>query len=507
MRKSLASAGDTGGAGRGSLTDGLVSIGEWLLLLAVLALLVGLLPETLLDPESERFLFLLGAIGIWRYSMGIIHFVRGLWFAKVIFPIHRHAAERNRRPPSHIYLMVTSFRIDAMTTAKVYRSVIEEAIAAPCPATVVASLVEYADEALLRALWDHLNPPDHVALRIVRVAGSGKRDGLAYGFRAISAESPDDRAIVAVIDGDTVLRPGCVHACAPFFDLLPKVGALTTNEFVQLDSGSRWLADWHRLRFAQRHINMCSMGLSRRVLTLTGRMSVFRANVATDPGFIRDVQHDFLDHWRLGRFPFLTGDDKSTWYSLIRRGWDTYYVPDAYVDTIEHTPDPDFLRASRMLMFRWYGNSLRQNVRAARLGPQRLGFFAWYVLLDQRISMWTTLLGPVFAVAGTIKYSSVILLAYVLWVLTSRSLLTVLLLFSGHPVSPTYPLLLYYNQIVGSITKVSVLFNMDQQSWTRQRTRLDRGLDSWQQTFNRWSSRAMTFSSASLFVAAVFALI
>lgn len=37
---------------------------------------------------------------------------------------------------------------------------------------------------------------------------------------------------------------------------------------------------------------------------MTGRMSVFRANVVTDPGFIADVESDSLQHWRLGRFKF-----------------------------------------------------------------------------------------------------------------------------------------------------------------------------------------------------------
>ena len=97
---------------------------------------------------------------------------------------------------------------------------------------------------------------------------------------------------------------------------MPNVGGLTTNEFCKVE-GSYTMSEWHKMRFAQRHLNMCSMALTRRVLTLTGRMSLFRADIVTDARFIHDVQHDALDHWRLGRFKFLTGDDKSTWYSLM----------------------------------------------------------------------------------------------------------------------------------------------------------------------------------------------
>ena len=80
-------------------------------------------------------------------------------------------------------------------------------------------------------------------------------------------------------------------------------------------------------------------------------------------------------------------------------------------------------------------------------------------------------------------------------------MLTLLLLASGHRIGPAYPLILYYNQIVGALVKVYVFFRLDQQSWTRQKTKLDRGLGGFQQWFNTWSSRAMTFSAASIFAA------
>src|SRR3546814_15056174 len=88
----------------------------------------------------------------------------------------------------------------------------------------------------------------------------------------------------------------------------------------------------------------------------------------------------------------------------MRLGWDTWYVPDAAISTVEHPPHRSFIKASRQLMFRWYGNSLRQNGRALGLGPSRLGWFTYYVLLDQRILMWTGLLGLALAIAASIKF-------------------------------------------------------------------------------------------------------
>lgn len=487
------------------MTDNVVSrTGGWLLYLAILGALAVSLPREFIVPGGAQFILLIGGIGLWRYSVGIIHFVRGMYFLHVAYPRLRAKARSlgDEAAPSHVYLMVTSFRIDAETTAKVYASIIREAVECGWPVTVVASIVELSDEMLMRAIWRRLDPPERVKLRLVRIPGTGKRDGLAFGFRAISRDVPDDNAVVAVIDGDTVLNPGVVRGTAPYFRLMPNVGALTTNEFCEVH-GSYLMSEWHKLRFAQRHINMCSMGLARRVLTLTGRMSVFRASVVTRPEFIGDVEYDSLKHWRLGRFRFLTGDDKSSWFSMMRLGYDTFYVPDASIHTVEHPPDPSFIRSARQLMFRWYGNSLRQNSRATKLGPRRLGWFTWYVLWDQRISMWTSILGLTAAIVAAIKYSGVILVAYLLWIGLTRLVLTILLMATGHPVGPAYPVILYFNQIFGSLMKIYVFFRLDRQSWTRQKTSNSADSASFQQRLNRWSSRVMTFSAVSVFLATV----
>ncbi|SFM43098.1 glycosyltransferase Alg8 [Marinobacter pelagius] len=478
--------------------------GGWCLYLAALGSLAVALPREFIVPGGAHFILLIGGIGLWRYSVGITHFVRGMYFLHHAYPILRRKARKlgDEGAPSHVFLMVTSFRIDAATTAQVYESIIREAIDCGWPTTVVASIVELSDEMLMRSLWRKLNPPERVQLNLVRIPGTGKRDGLAYGFRAISRAIPDDNAIVAVVDGDTVLDPGVVRKTAPYFKLMPRVGALTTNEFCEV-KGSYLMSEWHKLRFAQRHINMCSMGLSRRVLTLTGRMSVFRASVVTRPEFISDVEYDSLKHWRLGQFRFLTGDDKSSWYSMMRLGYDTFYVPDASIHTVEHPPDPSFIRSARQLMFRWYGNNLRQNSRATKLGPGRLGWFTWYVLWDQRISMWTSILGLTAAIVAAIKYSGVILIAYLLWIGLTRLVLSAMLLATGHPVGPAYPLILYFNQIFGSLMKIYVFFRLDRQSWTRQKTSYSTDSASFQQRMNRWSSRIMTFSASSVFLATV----
>lgn len=475
--------------------------GEWLLWLSVVMGLALFIDPAYLDSDDRKFILLIGAIGLWRYSMGAMHLLRGVWFMRVTFPALRRALERDPQAyaPSHVYLVVTSFRIPADTTWNVYASVFREAVGCGTPATVVVSIVERADENLIRQCHREFDPEGAVKLIICRARGTGKRDGLALAFRAVSRTMPDRDAVVGVVDGDTMLAPDCVRDSVGFFGLMPNLGGLTTNEQCVV-RGSRVMRDWHTMRFAQRHLNMCSMALSHRVLTMTGRMSFFRAIVLTAPEFIADVESDHLQHWRLGRFQFLTGDDKSSWNSLMTLGWDTFYVPDAHTLTVEHPPHHRFVPATLQLMFRWYGNSLRQNLRATRLGWRRLGLFTTFVLYDQRISMWTCLIGLTAAVLMASLQNWQLLVVYLFWISLSRTMVAALLTVTSHPVGPLYPMLLYYNQVVGSLVKIFALFHLDRQSWTRQKTTLSVQKAGFDAAFNRISSKTMLFSAASLFV-------
>ncbi|MBU1331185.1 MAG: glycosyltransferase family 2 protein [Gammaproteobacteria bacterium] len=486
------------------------TLSGWACLFGLIALASEMVDPNYLDPSHQKFIFLIGALGMWRYGNATVHYLRGMYFLHWRFPRMRKAVDRmgDAALPDHMFMVVTSFRIPTHTTFKVYQSVFQEVQRLKVPCTVIASIVEKGDENFIKDIMrQEVQGRDDIKLIIVRARGTGKRDGLAHAFRALSRQMPLENSVVGVVDGDTMMLPGCVERAVSLFAYLPSVGGITTNEFCEVE-GSTLMKQWHTMRFVQRHINMCSMALSKRVLTLTGRLSFFRASVMTNPEFIKDVEADFLDHWRLGRFQFLTGDDKSSWFSLMRAGWDTFYVPDSHTLTVEHPPDSSFLRATRQLMYRWYGNSLRQNFRATTLlGMDRLGLFTMYVLYDQRVSMWTCLMGLSASVVAGLLFGIQYLLLYLFWVLLSRTLVTLLFFFAKHPVSPVYPFVLYYNQIVGSVMKVYTMFHMDLQSWTRQKTKLSNGSVSFDAALNRWTSKAMLLSSIAIFFGVISVLL
>ena len=112
---------------------GLAEATGWLVFLSLLMVLALAVPRPCSTPtpgfhpayRRRRHLAL---------SMGGVHFLRGMLFLHVVYPYYRRRVRQlgSAADPSHVFLMVTSFRIDALTTAMVYRSVIREAIDSGC---------------------------------------------------------------------------------------------------------------------------------------------------------------------------------------------------------------------------------------------------------------------------------------------------------------------------------------------------------------------------------------
>ena len=437
------------------------------------------LPPVYLDPQAKKYLIVAGAIAVWRYTWLTVNVLRAIFYKKIYFPRIRKKAQKLPREklPEHVFILVTTYRIPEHISIEVYRGAIKEVINCVkngMRATLIASVVEKAEENLVRKLWDVLEPPEGATLIVVRFAGTGKRDGLAVAFRALLRKPAKlQKAIVALVDGDSILTEGTILKCAQLFALYPNLGAVTTDEDCILEEKNFTYTvykQWYKLRFAQRDIYMSSAALSRRVQTLTGRMSVYRGVLFLDPEFTNTVQYDFIEHWRIGWLRFLTGDDKSTWYYVLKKGWEMLYVPDALVWTHEDPPSPSFFKGATMLMVRWFGNSLRATYRAMKIPMGITTPYMWYLVRDQRVTMWTGLYGLLAAILAEIKWGGGVLLAYIWWILFTRY---VVVLFYGIQRGYYYmswPFLLYFNQIYGSLIKIYISSHLYKQKWTRQKT-------------------------------------
>jgi glycosyltransferase Alg8 len=438
--------------------------------LAIMILLVRAVRADLNVP-GRAALFTIGLLGTWRLSWFLVNVTRAALNVNWRFPRLRQAANAlgpaGRAP--EVIVLITSYKMKREVTIPVFQALFDEAAAYGVPVTVMASMANVEEQDLVRMIFEGSDTPASVRLEMFLQSGAGKREAMADVLATLQGRSLPDGAVVAFMDGDTLLKPGSFERSFSFFRLRPDVGALTTDERA-IVSGTSLAREWFDLRFAQRHLYMSSVGLSDKVLTLTGRFCAFRSEIATHPDFQRIVREDYLDHWRLGRIRFLTGDDKSTWYWVLRAGWSMFYIPDVCIYTFESLPSRGFVMPSVRLMCRWYGNMLRTNGRALALGPRRVGAFAWWSLLEQRISMWTSLVGPTFGLLTLIGKIPGALAAFLLWTLGVKFVQSVLVGTPRGRVSPFYPFLLYYNQVVGALVKIHMSFNLHKQRWTRQGT-------------------------------------
>ncbi len=425
------------------------------------------LPNSIWDYEVRAITLVIGALGIWRYGWWFTHAVRAFIYGRFVYPrIRREGAllwDKGWRP-RHMHFMMTTYREHRDITEKVVRSIVREIRNSGVPGTIwLGSSDRYDEDIISEFLMREAGDLD-LTLRIIRQNVSGKRAAIGLVLRAMCRNSVDRDDLVVFMDGDFILSEGAVSRCLPLFALYPELQACTTDEEV-ICIGPRWIETWLKMRFSQRRLAMQSHALSGRVLTLTGRMSVFRAKNLLQREFIRLLEADHLEHWLWGTFRFLSGDDKSTWYYMLKHRARMLYVPDALGYTVEVIEGSGLDRMVQNFR-RWSGNMLRNGARAIKLGPRAMPLFIWWCLVDQRLSMWTMLVSPVLAITASMLQGPVYLVSYCIFIAVSRMLLSLFLYGYSRRIELAYPWILYFNQLINASVKVYCIFRLSKQRWS-----------------------------------------
>lgn len=421
-------------------------------------------------------LIALGGLACWRWTWFVVQNLRAIIYRYWSFPRLRREAEEavaSSGPVPEVVVLATTYHEKPWITFPVFESIFRELAALQglrrrSRVIVVTGGLD-DDENITRIYnWccDHLSPTDAAQWppELVLLRGDkGKRPALATGMEEIARGKPSEDGVVVILDGDTLLGPDLLKKVLPLFRLKKHVHAVTTNENGYV-KGPAWFAEWTSLRFGLRHRSMCSISLSGKLLCLTGRFSVFRASIATDPTFRKQVEHDVIHHWLWGSFEMLSGDDKSTWYWLAKNGKRMLYVPDAMVTTYEVVSSSSVHRALANVR-RWSGNSIRHSWRAIMLGPRRLGWFSWWCLVDQRLTMGTVLFGPMVALLALALGRYELVAGYALWVLCSRVSHASIAWRQGRRVSIYYVPLQIVSDWATALMKLWVVFHPAKQNW------------------------------------------
>ncbi len=425
------------------------------------------IPNAIFDPEVQAITFTLGILGIWRYGWWFTHAIRALIYSRYVYPTMKKRGSDvwlSGWRPRHMHFMMTTYREHRQITEMVVRSVIREIKTSGVAGTIWLGSSDRFDEDIICDLLRREAREVDITLRIIRQNVPGKRAAIGLVLRAMCRLPVQNDDLVVFMDGDFILAEGAVRRCMPLFNLYPDLQACTTDEEV-ICIGSRWIETWLRMRFSQRRLAMQSHALSGRVLTLTGRMSVFRAKNLKKLEFIRLLEADHLQHWLWGKFRFLSGDDKSTWYFMLKNKAHMLYVPDALGYTIEVIEGSGFDRMVQNFR-RWSGNMLRNGARAIKLGPRAMPLFIWWCLIDQRLSMWTMLVSPILAFCATFLVGLEYLASYIVFIALSRMLLSLFLFSYSRKIEMAYPWILYLNQLINASVKVYAIFRLSKQRWS-----------------------------------------
>ncbi len=470
---------------------------------AACMILMMLIPNRLFDTEALVITFSIGFLGMWRYGWWFTHAIRAFIYGKYVYPKMRAAGleiwESGWRP-RHMHFMLTTYKEHREITEMVVRSIALEIRDSGVPGTIWLGSSDRWDEDIISNYLHRECADLDITLRIIRQNVSGKRAAIGLVLRAMCRLPVPDDDLVIFMDGDFVLARGAVSRCMPLFKLYPDLQACTTDEEV-ICIGPRWIESWLRMRFAQRRVAMQSHSLSGRVLTLTGRMSVFRAKNLKQLEFIRLLEADQLYHWLWGNFRFLSGDDKSTWYYMLKQKSHMRYVPDALGYTIEVIDGSGMDRMVQNFR-RWSGNMLRNGSRAIALGPRHMPFFIWWCLIDQRISMWTMLVSPVLAISAVFLVGFNYLLSYFVFVAISRMALSLVLFQYARRVEMSYPWILYFNQLINASVKVYAIYRLSKQRWSNRGNQSAGEGEGWQEFFRGWMAFWCTsVATVALFVA------
>jgi glycosyltransferase Alg8 len=429
-------------------------------------------------PESAREIPLesiavLGFIGMWRYLWLITHCIRAAVYEYLVYPKMQFQASQlpeEQKYADRVFFLIPTWKEKPAVTRRMLQSVLTEAADIPSEVYVFVNSGSEEEDDLFREVYREFKGADNVKMEYIRQVG-GKRQGMADCLYRLSEFDIHDSDIVALMDGDTVLGRGIMRRCLPLFGLRPKLDAITTDN-ISVTEGHWLYRKWYTLRFSMRHRYMKSLSLSNQLQVLTGRFSLFRARECVKSEFIASLENDRIKHWLHGEIQFVTGDDKSTWYTLLKKGSEMLYVPDAIIYCMEDSGPRPF-RTSIQKMHRWFGNMLRNNGRAIGLGLATQRPFVWWCHVDQRLSMYTSLLGPLSAIWAAVWLSPYYLLIYCILVLMVRTVYILILSFEGHRLSLVDIPMLLYTQWIGSIVKIYTLFHLHHQKWDSHRTNMD----------------------------------
>lgn len=417
-----------------------------------------------LNSPNRGIILGLGVFGFWRHGWGLINFIRAVRY-KIVCRRNKKLQMRN----DGSLVVIATFYNQSNEDVTAVTQALAGAVSQIHVQTYLVCAYRTDDQKAI--ISNGVRDSKNIAVNFIKQHGLGKREALADCLSVAElsySENTLAKAYVLLIDGDTIVTKDAIEQSIAQLQHKPKLGAVVVNE-IPFSTGTELFNQWRMLRSVERNKLMCSFALSGRVLVLTGRFSMFRANIILQTNVINRIRKDFIRRKNL-HISLLTGDDKTTWLEILRRRKLMSYLPNSYVFPIETPKQSDsFVKCTYELLNRYSGNMARANLhKDAWVGVKNTVHFG-YGLLDQRVSMWTSLLTPVFLLYFLIFENFGIFVIALTYALLIKHLQAIALWLLSGIYDPWYPYLIFYNQITSAIIKVRAFAYLHKQSWTNQK--------------------------------------
>ena len=354
------------------------------------------------------------------------------------------------QPQGHDEAFVVVMRTKAETgvAVAVYRALISEAIASGSHVTLIVTTPEDAERRLAKAVFRKLEPPPRV--RLVFIGGArGRIDRTAViSFRTVSRLMRCRDGAVMIMGDNTLVSRGSIKAALSSMARDPKLGGLVIDEDHRAGRFAA-TASWHRLLRAERHLIACSLSFSRMAPLSGSSWLALRLSLVTSPGFITQLAAaDALDIGHRGRQASLA---VALWSWMTRQGWATLYRPDLRAVVMETAAEP-FLRTATSSLQR-QAHDLRDATRLVGSARDEAGaVLSWYLRITGLLPYFT-LLGLLSAGALIAASGIVYLMAFLLWVLASRLLVSLLMVDVRGKPDALLPLLIAWRQLHGTFVR------------------------------------------------------
>lgn len=378
--------------------------------------------------DRYTFLFPLGLIGLWRWSV---------WILKESVGLHYH-------PKTKEYNTTTSI------VTPVYNEnpqIFSEALlswAKNRPDEIIA-VIDHTDEKCIEIFRAFAKT--YPGARLIITDIPGKRPALAAGIRRATGE------IVALVDSDTIWSRNVIrNGLPPFHD--PKVAGVATYQSVlNPKTFAQHIFDV-QLDLRYRHEFPFLAACGNALVCLSGRTAFYRRYA------ILPLIQDLVTEKFLGK-PVISGDDKRLTYLVLQHGWKVAYQSTSHV----YTPGMKDFGSYLKQRLRWTRNSLRADLRAIFQGwPLRHPALLFFQI-DKLLQSFVVVLSPIFFFVALYNKLWIVAAVIFCWWFASRTVK----LYPAHLSHKPYNLLIipgyvFYSFFTG-IIKIYALFSLNTQGW------------------------------------------